>query len=163
MYGDAVLTLKTFDQTGYGTMDPEVASRRSGVERFRSLYRSAKWARLWSVFFGRRSRLQTLGDALDGRLVRSRRELGLRTVPIAQIDGSEGRNDDFDTKFRPLRPQHVTRWLSIFGARQRGIALPPVELLQLGERYFVRDGHHRISVARALGQEEIEANVMLWE
>jgi hypothetical protein len=41
--------------------------------------------------------------------------------------------------------------------------LPPVSLVQVGDEYFVRDGHHRISVAKAFGQETIEARVAVWE
>jgi uncharacterized ParB-like nuclease family protein len=44
-----------------------------------------------------------------------------------------------------------------------GRELPPVELVQLGDLYFVRDGHHRISVAQAMGQESIEAEVIVWQ
>jgi hypothetical protein len=44
-----------------------------------------------------------------------------------------------------------------------GDPLPPVELIQVGSVYFVRDGHHRISVARAMGQQEIEAVVTVWQ
>jgi hypothetical protein len=53
--------------------------------------------------------------------------------------------------------------LGIATARQRGKPLPPVELIQVGDVYFVRDGHHRISVARALGQRDIGAEVMVWQ
>jgi hypothetical protein len=55
------------------------------------------------------------------------------------------------------------RWLSVARALEKGVALPPVELIQLGDRYFVRDGHHRISVARAMRQDEIEATVTVLE
>lgn len=48
-------------------------------------------------------------------------------------------------------------------ARQQGKALPPVRLVQVGDLYFVRDGHHRISVARALGQQDIKARVTIWQ
>ena len=48
-------------------------------------------------------------------------------------------------------------------AFQRGRCLPPVALIQVGDHYFVRDGHHRISVARALGQLAIEATVEVWQ
>lgn len=48
-------------------------------------------------------------------------------------------------------------------AQQQGRSLPPVELIQIGEVYFVRDGHHRISVAQTMGQEQIEATVTVWE
>ena len=52
--------------------------------------------------------------------------------------------------------------MSVTRAYLRGIGLPPVELIQIGEVYFVRDGHHRISVAAALGQQEIDAVVTIW-
>jgi hypothetical protein len=48
-------------------------------------------------------------------------------------------------------------------ARLKGVTLPPVELIQVGDVYFVRDGHHRISVARAFGQEHVDAEVTVWE
>ena len=86
-------------------------------------------------------------------------DAGLRTVSIDQILGSEGRSTDFDRDFYPLKDHNRERWLGIAIARQEGKALPPVVLVQIGKVYFVRDGHHRISVARALGQEAIEARV----
>jgi hypothetical protein len=48
-------------------------------------------------------------------------------------------------------------------AMYEGLALPPIDVILVGEQYFVRDGHHRVSVARSLGQVEIEANVTVWE
>jgi hypothetical protein len=88
---------------------------------------------------------------------------GNQQVPITQIQGSEGRSGDFDREFRPLQDRTRERWLSVAAARQQGKALPPVELIQVGPIYFVRDGHHRISVARALGQQAIEARVLVWQ
>jgi hypothetical protein len=87
---------------------------------------------------------------------------GIQTVPLSQIWGSEGRSDDFDRDFNPLQDHNKERWLNIAAARRRGKVLPPVELVQVGDIYFVLDGHHRISVARAMGQRAIEASVMVW-
>jgi hypothetical protein len=86
----------------------------------------------------------------------------LRLVPLAQIVGSEGRCGDFDRDFYPLHDHNRSRWLRIATARQKGIGLPPVDLVQVGDVYFVQDGHHRISVARAFGQADIEARVTVW-
>jgi hypothetical protein len=83
-------------------------------------------------------------------------------VLIAQIDGSENRSTDFDRNFNPLNDHTRDRWLSIARAWQRGRYLPPVKLIQVGDHYFVRDGHHRISVARALGWEVVYATVEVW-
>jgi hypothetical protein len=84
-------------------------------------------------------------------------------VPIQQIWGSEGRSADFDSLFYPRQGHSQGRWVGIAAARMMGLVLPPVDLIQVGDGYFVRDGHHRISVARALGEEYIEAEVTLWQ
>jgi hypothetical protein len=83
-------------------------------------------------------------------------------VAIDQIVGSECRVADFDRDFNPLQDHTRERWLNIAKTRLRGCYLPPVILIQMGEHYFVRDGHHRISVARALGLNEIEAKIEVW-
>jgi len=88
---------------------------------------------------------------------------GIQRVPITHIRGSESRSGDFDRDFNPLHDHNRERWLSVAVARQQGKALPPVELIRAGEVYFVRDGHHRISVARALGQQTVEARVLVWQ
>ncbi|HEX9922966.1 MAG TPA: hypothetical protein VGD99_09905 [Anaerolineae bacterium] len=100
-------------------------------------------------------------EANDG--VGNRYSAGRQEVPIRQIQGSQGRCLDFDRNFYPLKEHLKSRWLRVAMARQLGIALPPVELIKMGEIYFVRDGHHRISVARTLGQTEIEAEVRVWD
>ena len=53
--------------------------------------------------------------------------------------------------------------MSIARACYLGQVLPPIELIRLGDTYYVRDGHHRVSVARALGQDEIDAQVIVWD
>src|SRR5437588_4973985 len=84
---------------------------------------------------------------------------GLRVVPIEAIVGTVNRGPDFDRHFRPTSARVRGRWERIATAMRRGQALPPVDLYRIGEIYFVRDGHHRVSVALALGREEIDAYV----
>jgi len=79
------------------------------------------------------------------------------------IRGSEGRCQDFDADFRPLKELSRERWMAIAAAWKLGTELPPVQLVQIRDLYFVRDGHHRISVARAMRQENIDAEVTVWE
>lgn len=67
------------------------------------------------------------------------------------LQASEDRSGDFDRSFNPLETHTKSLWLSIAAARLNGIAMPAVELIMVGEIYAVRDGHHRISVAKALG------------
>jgi hypothetical protein len=73
--------------------------------------------------------------------------------------GSEGRYRDFDRAFFPRQNQTKSRWLKVNKAYYEKVTLPPVELFKVGQRYFVRDGNHRISVARAHHQEFIDAYV----
>jgi len=114
---------------------------------------------LWSALTGRSRCLLALEEVLQGIIVSHGERAETRQVPICQIRGSEGRCSDFDRDFNPLQDHNRVRWLRIAAARQRGRSLPPVELVQVGDLYFVRDGHHRVSVARALGQPFIAARV----
>jgi hypothetical protein len=84
---------------------------------------------------------------------------GLQTVPISQIVGSVNRYRDFDRAFLPRQNQTEDRWESIGRAHFDNISLPPVKLYKVGGIYFVVDGNHRVSVARELGQEYIDAEV----
>jgi hypothetical protein len=85
---------------------------------------------------------------------------GLQAVPIAQIVGSLNRYQDFDQEFLPRQTHTQARWMRIDAARLRDEQLPAVELYKVGQVYFVRDGNHRVSVARERGQEFIDAEVI---
>ena len=124
--------------------------------------RRGRLGRVWSVLSGRSSRLFSLAEVEADR-IHARHDAGLQTVRIDDVRGSSGRCHDFDRRFRPLQDHDEHRWLSVARARQEGKSLPPVELVQVGEVYYVLDGHHRISVARAFGQPEIEAAVTVWQ
>jgi hypothetical protein len=87
------------------------------------------------------------------------RRLGLQSVDIDTIVGTVDRGREFDRHFRPTSSKGRRRWEGIANARRRGEALPPVSLYRIGELHFVRDGHHRVSVARALGERTIQAYV----
>jgi len=99
-------------------------------------------------------------DAVKDRLpIQGQHHLGLCQVPIDQIIGSMGRYRDFDRAFLPLQKRTKGRWVSIDKAHYESIALPAVELYKIGEVYFVRDGNHRVSVARERGQVFVDAFV----
>jgi len=87
---------------------------------------------------------------------------GQQEVALDNIRGTEGRQNDFDDRFNPLTDRNRQRWQSIAKAYEEGTYLPPIELIQVGKVYFVRDGHHRVSVARALGLSRITANITVW-
>ncbi len=130
------------------------------VDRYHAIRRHGRLDSLFGRLTGRSSQLLDLA-AVHGRLEGQRSYAGTRPVRISQIRGSEGRCQDFDQEFNPRSEKNLARWLSVAQAKLQGVVLPPVELIQVGETYFVRDGHHRISVAHALGEEYIDAEITL--
>jgi hypothetical protein len=85
---------------------------------------------------------------------------GIREIPIEQIDGTlePSRAAQFDGGFRPAAPARM-RWQRVWLAEERGELLPPISVVRIGDRYAVRDGHHRVSVAKARGAVAIDAAV----
>jgi hypothetical protein len=91
---------------------------------------------------------------------RSERDLGIRTISLDSIVGTvDRRRREFDRAFRPVSRGTRGRWERIATARRRGEAMPPIDVYRIGELHFVQDGHHRVSVARALGDTHIEAHI----
>jgi hypothetical protein len=87
---------------------------------------------------------------------------GIKVVPIRSIIGSEGRISDFDRGFHPLSEAARERWINIAMAYIARLPLPPIQLIEIGNAYFIRDGHHRASVGRAFGQSAMDAEVIAW-
>jgi nucleotide-binding universal stress UspA family protein len=83
----------------------------------------------------------------------------LKDIPIEAIVGSVGRYLDFTRSFLPKHDSDGDRWARVYVAVDGQSGLPPIEVYQVGEAYFVRDGHHRVSVARQLGAEHVQAYV----
>lgn len=86
--------------------------------------------------------------------------IGMKVIPISKIVGSEGRYKDFDNQFFPKRSIIRERWEHVDEAVIKDIVLPPIKVYELGGLYFVRDGNHRVSVAKAKGVEFIDAEVV---
>lgn len=86
---------------------------------------------------------------------------GVQATPVEKIVGTTtNRYFDFDRAFLPAQARTKSRWKKIDELRLRDVNLPPIQLYQVGEVYFVRDGHHRVSVARQMGQLYIDAEVI---
>ncbi|HQF72506.1 MAG TPA: transcriptional regulator [Treponemataceae bacterium] len=86
--------------------------------------------------------------------------VGMKSVPINKIIGSEGRYRDFDNHFLPRSGYLRQRWERVDQAHLTDIPLPPIQLYEIGGMYFVRDGNHRVSVAKAQGVEFIDAEII---
>jgi hypothetical protein len=85
---------------------------------------------------------------------------GMQEVPVRQIVGSLDRFRDFDRAFLPRQAHSAGRWKNIDRAFHTDVRLPPVQLYKVGDIYFVKDGNHRVSVARERGVEFIDAEVI---
>jgi len=78
-------------------------------------------------------------------------------IPLHAIVGTVDATTDFDASFRPTTNRVAERWQRVALAHRRGHALPPITVIERPDGYYVIDGRHRVSVARALGQTDIEA------
>jgi len=87
------------------------------------------------------------------------RNVGPQVVLLETVLGTVDRKHGFDRQFRPTSRLVRARWEAIANAMRRGEAMPPVSLYRIGEVHFVRDGHHRVSVARAMGLQKVDAYV----
>lgn len=96
-------------------------------------------------------------DAL-GRV--AERDLGLQTIPTRSIVGTVDRTTEFDRAFRPTSGLVRRRFERIAAAHRRGEPLPPIDVYRVGDAHFVRDGHHRVAVARAQRRADIDARVV---
>ena len=105
------------------------------------------------------NRLVRLDDVVGTLGWRGQRQLGLQAVCLDTIVGTAGSRRDFDRRFRPTSARVRSRWEPLALAIRRGEAVPPIELYRVGGLHFVADGHHRVSIAAATRQHQIDAYV----
>jgi len=98
-------------------------------------------------------------EVLEALGRRGEHYLGLQTIQLDSIVGTVDRRREFDRSFRPTSSKVRSRWERIATAQRRGEPMPPIDVYRIGNMHFVKDGHHRVSVARALGLEVIDAYV----
>jgi hypothetical protein len=127
-------------------------------QAFRDVARSRRRAEI-ATRVGRRRRLRGLAvfDETRGSGAAAR---GIQEIPLDAIKGTTepNRAAQFDHEFRPSRLTRC-RWLSVWLANHRGATLPPISVVPVDDGYAIRDGHHRVSVAKALGALTIRAVV----
>jgi len=115
--------------------------------------------RVASLITGRRDDLLSFTDVKDILRPSDESYRGIRPVRIDSIVGSEGRYNDFTRSFLPRHRHMRGRWTRVGAARYEEIGLPAIRLYEIGGAYFVRDGNHRVSVAKTAGVEFIDAEV----
>ncbi len=132
---------------------------RLAIRNFDRAVGKAQWRDWLSWLLKKNNNLISFEEIRHTLPLEGQRYLGFQFVPLENVVGSEGRPRDFDRSFFPRQPHSKSRWVSIDKAHYKEVTLPPVELIKIDEVYFVRDGNHRISVARTRGQEFIDAYV----
>ncbi len=90
---------------------------------------------------------------------RGERSLGLASIRVDSIVGTLDSRRDFDRRFRPTSGRVRERWERLALAQRRGESIPPIDVYRVGSLHFVKDGHHRVSIAVATGQTMIDAYV----
>jgi len=140
-----------------------------GVERIRAIqdFDSARarafWRNLRTILTGRAERLRSIEPMLRAAGTEGRSFGGVHEIPVDRIAGSVApdlKSGDFDPSFLPLNRRMRERWTRIYQAMVEGDELPPIDVYKVDDLYYVIDGHHRVSVARALGRPTINARVI---
>jgi hypothetical protein len=116
--------------------------------------------RILSLLKAQHDEMLSLGEVRSLLRPDSETYQGMQVIPIARIVGSEGRYKDFNRAFLPRHDKLIRRWMSVDIAHYKDISLPPIHVFEIGGSYFVRDGNHRVSVAKAQGAEFIDAEVI---
>jgi hypothetical protein len=126
---------------------------------FEKARRKEAYRRLSRLVTGEGERALLPLDTVSDRLrMFEQRYVGIRPIPVAKIVGTAGQTADFDRDFLPLREETRERWERLERAYPDG-GFPPISVYQLGESYFVIDGHHRVAIARQKKIEFIDAEI----
>lgn len=132
---------------------------REGVSAFQNARFRAFWDDVISLIRGKPAELLSFEDIRARLRLREEDYKGLQDVPLDKIRGSVGRYREFTNRFLPKRNTMQDRWSRVYAQASGMTGLPPIELYKVGDVYFVRDGNHRVSVARQLGAKTIQAHV----
>jgi hypothetical protein len=130
-----------------------------GAGKFQSARSRAFWQEMMDHLRGKPAELLSFEDIRARLRLRGESYKGLQDVPLDKIVGSVGRYKDFTRNFLPKSNIMQERWSRVYASFTSMEGVPPIELYKVGDMYFVRDGNHRVSVARQLGSKTIEAHV----
>ena len=141
---------------------PDARLRRrlaDGAAAFASLRAAGLVERVVQRLLGRPRRVRRLADDVREVAAVPAAHVEVSDVPVAHVVGSVGRASDYTPAFRPVRAEDAERWSAVRAAVLDACGVSPVELLELDGRYYVLDGHHRVSIWRSMGVRTIEARV----
>ncbi len=130
-----------------------------GVNAFQSARSRAFWKEMIGLLRGKPAELLSFEDIKTRLRLREESYKGLQDVPLERIVGSVGRYRDFTGEFLPKNSKMQERWSRVYAQANALEGMPPIELYKVDDVYFVRDGNHRVSVARQMGQKTIQAHV----
>ncbi len=134
-------------------------SKWTAMEDFRKARRRANLERILARLAGKSADLLSYDEVRHQLRAHSRTSRGLQEIPLDAIVGSVGRYSDFTRSFLPRQDSDEDRWARVKVAQTSLGGLPPIDVYQIGDAYFVRDGNHRVSVARELEATRIQAYV----
>lgn len=130
-----------------------------GISAFQSARMRAFWEEMAGLIRGKSAELLSFEDIRTRLRLREEYYKGLQDAPLDKIIGSVGRYREFTSRFLPKKSIKQERWSRVYAVATGLTGLPPVELYKVGDVYFVRDGNHRVSVARQMGAKTIQAHV----
>ncbi len=129
------------------------------ISDFRDARRKANLQALWARLGKQTRELLSYEEVQKTLQLTGGVPRGLQDIPIDHIIGSVGRYRDFSRDFLPLTDEDEERWARVELAMNTMTGVPPIDVYKVGEVYFVRDGHHRVSVAKQMGATSIQAYV----
>lgn len=135
------------------------ASYMEGISKFQGMRARAFWQEIVDHLRGKPAELLSFEAIRHQLRLRAESYRGLQEIPLDKIAGSVGRYRDFTRNFLPRSGKMQERWSRVYAQANSMTGLPPIEVYKVGDVYFVRDGNHRVSVARQIGAETIEAHV----
>ena len=134
-------------------------SHYQSILDFRRARRKADRERFLARLTGRSADLLSYEKVRQMLRAQAGKKIGLQDIPLDAIIGSVGRYSDFTRSFLPLHDETEARWARVQSRATDLTGLPPIQVYRIGDVYFVRDGHHRVSVARQLEASHIQADV----
>lgn len=135
------------------------ANYLEGINKFQGARARAFWKDLASLVRGKSAELLSFEDVRARLRLRAESYRGLQDIEIVKIVGSVGRYTDFTRDFLPKSNEMLERWSRVYAKVNSMEGVPPIEVYKVGDVYFVRDGNHRVSVARQIGAQTIQAHV----